>query len=503
MIHDQDWAEHVAAWQRGQAAFWSGAAGAGGMDGFTPEAMGAADAWIFQRLSAPGSMAGAPDTPALAELALAVTALQRMITRTWEDVTADFCASQSSFAMAAEGWVDARALWFRTAEQAFLAVIRRPAYVAAQARVLRALGRAWDEMPTQMQALARESWQAWQTGSQTVQRLTGTRVAIAQTPGDVIWQSEKTTLTRYRPMAPARPGPPILIAHGLIGRQTMTDLVPERSLVRRLLAAGLDLYVVDWGNAGPEDADHGLDHYAGRQLGGAIDACLAHAHRDRLILFGICQGGTLAAAHAARFPDRLAGLITAVAPIDFHAAGADRNPAHGLLNLWMRALSPEDIDRLIALDGNMPGPLLGALFDLMNPVKTLRKYTVDLFQQSPDELRLFLAMERWIADRPDLPGALARTWLVDLYQQNALARGTLSLAGQPVDLSAITVPVLNVYATRDHIIPPPCARALGRFIPVDRYREQAMPTGHIGTFVSSRAQPILAPAIVEWLDTIS
>jgi polyhydroxyalkanoate synthase subunit PhaC len=77
--------------------------------------------------------------------------------------------------------------------------------------------------------------------------------------------------------------------------------------------------------------------------------------------------------------------------------------------------------------------------------------------------------------------------------------GGFRLDGVPVDLRRIAVPVLNVFATGDHIIPPPCSRALGRLLDARLYEELALPTGHVGVFVSARSQALLAPAIVAWL----
>jgi polyhydroxyalkanoate synthase len=281
----------------------------------------------------------------------------------------------------------------------------------------------------------------------------------------------------------------------------MTDLTPERSLVRNLLAAGVDVFVLDWGDAGPEDAGNGFGHYAGDLLGQAVDAVLAESGAARAVLFGICQGGTMAACHAALDNGRLSGLIVAVTPIDFHADVHDADPAHGLLNVWVRSLTEDDLDALIALDGNLSGELMGIVFNQLNPVRTIAKYVVEFPEAAaePRALATFLAMERWLADRPDLPGAVARSWLVELYRRNALVAGKFSPAGTPVDLRRIGVPVLNVFATGDHIIPPPCSRALGRLVDPRRYEELALPTGHVGVFVSARSQVLLAPAIVSWL----
>ena len=49
---------------------------------------------------------------------------------------------------------------------------------------------------------------------------------------------------------------PVLVAYGLVGRYTMADLQEDRSLIRNLLAQGVDLYAVDWGE--PSRADRWL-----------------------------------------------------------------------------------------------------------------------------------------------------------------------------------------------------------------------------------------------------
>jgi polyhydroxyalkanoate synthase len=108
-------------------------------------------------------------------------------------------------------------------------------------------------------------------------------------------------------------------------------------------------------------------------------------------------------------------------------------------------------------------------------------------------------MEKGRADRPDLPGGVARSWLIDLYHRNTLVAGRFAPGGVPDDLRRIAIPVLNVFATGDHIIPPPCSRAMGRLLDARLYEELALPTGHVGVFVSARSQVLLAPAIVSWL----
>lgn len=329
----------------------------------------------------------------------------------------------------------------------------------------------------------------------------GATIRIATAPKDEVWRDGRIRLYRYRPAVERAHLGPMLIMHGLIGRQSMTDLEPGRSLVRRLLEAGGDLFVLDWGNPGRADRFKDFTDYAEIYLGDVVAAVRAASGAPKIALFGICQGGVFAAIHAARHPETINGLAMAVTPIDFHADMDQPVPGRGLLNLWIRSLPADLLEDLVDERGNLSGQLTGALFQQLAPARTLAKYTSDLVDlaDDPDALDTFLRMEKWLADRPDHPGAAAKEWLIGLYQQNRLVRGSFVVDGRPVDLGAIACPVLNIFGAEDHIIPPPCSRAMGRFLAGRDYRELEVPTGHVGVFVSRRAQQIVAPAVAEWL----
>jgi polyhydroxyalkanoate synthase len=222
---------------------------------------------------------------------------------------------------------------------------------------------------------------------------------------------------------------------------------------------------------------------------------------DQVNLIGICQGGVFSTCYAALFPRRVATLTLAVTPLDFHGDAAEPTRGSGYMNLWARALTPDDIDHLIDSLGNSPGPLVGFAFLMMNPIGNLTKYSIDLLDILDDDKKLlgFLRMERWIADRPNNPGEVVRQWYKDLYQGNKLIRNELVLGGRTVDLRRITMPVLNVYAEGDVIIPNACSRGMQGHFGTDDYTELGVPGGHIGTFVGGKAQKILAPTIAGWL----
>ena len=180
-----------------------------------------------------------------------------------------------------------------------------------------------------------------------------------------------------------------------------------------------------------------------------------------------------------------------VTPIDF-------DTPDNLLGHWARQI---DADLLVEALGNVPGEMLNLTFLSLKPFRlTGQKYVdfVDMLDD-PEKLRNFVRMEKWIFDSPDQAGEAFREFIKGFYQQNSLVKGELLLGGSRVDMKRITMPVFNVYATQDHLVPPASSLALKRYVGTDDYTELAFKGGHIGIYVSGRAQKEIPAAIAEWL----
>jgi len=332
-------------------------------------------------------------------------------------------------------------------------------------------------------------------------------VGIAETPSETVFQIDKVRVLRYAPLKDAKRTedqlnvPPVLICYGLFGRQTMIDLQEDRSLVRNLLAAGVDVYVVDWGSPTRADQYLTLDDYIELYLGSCVEHLVAENGGKPITLFGICEGGTFATALAAQRPELLAGLALAITPVDFHGEPDKFWRGEGYLNSWIQNLSKDDVDLIIDTFGMLPGEITGAVFSSLTPVASMTKYNIGLARMDGDKDTIlnFLRMEKWIADRPDHPGEAGRQWLNELYRENRLVGGTFEVAGQPVDLTNIACPVLNIYALQDHIVPVSCSKALGKFVKPHLYEEIGFPGGHVGVFVSRKAQGVVAGGMLDWL----
>ena len=338
-------------------------------------------------------------------------------------------------------------------------------------------------------------------GAQFLTSVRDEEVAIATTEKDEIWRCDKIVLYRYRPLVERELKQPLLIVFSLVGNYRIVDLQEDRSLVRNLLRSGISVYVIDWGHPSRGDRFLGMDDYINDYLAGAVEAVSRQEGGERVNVLGICEGGTFSLCYAALDPQVVQNLILIVTPIDFHAEDPEKRLGHGFINMWTRNIKPEDVDRLLAAHGNLPGELMGSIFASMTPMRTLLKYNLDLMEIAADKSKLlnFLRMEKWLADRPHHPGEVARQWIKDLYQENKLIKGEFFLGQQRVDLAAVSMPVLNIYANDDHIIPPAMTRNVGARFGTKDYTEIALPAGHMGVFVSGKTQGLLGDKIAKWL----
>ncbi|MDX0116805.1 alpha/beta fold hydrolase, partial [Sinorhizobium meliloti] len=257
-------------------------------------------------------------------------------------------------------------------------------------------------------------------------------IDVGATPKTLVLRRDKVELFQYEPTAERTVETSVLMIYGLIGRYTIADLQSDRSLVRGLLSRGIDLWLIDWGRPGRGERWLTMDDYVDDYIHEAVQRICRDTGHDKVTLLGICEGGVFTTCYAALHPEKVKNLVLTVTPIDFHADIDDPAAHHGLLNIWTRSLAPEDIDRMVDTLGVIPGEFMGSIFSLMTPMRSLIKYNVDLIDIVADKDKLinFLRMEKWLADRPDHPGAAGRQWLKELYQENRLVEGRFAISGR-------------------------------------------------------------------------
>ena len=316
-------------------------------------------------------------------------------------------------------------------------------------------------------------------------------VEVGCSDKEAVYREDKVTLYRYKPIAKPAGVTPLLISYALVNRPYMMDLQQDRSLIRRLLEQGLDIYLIDWGYPDGADRFLDLDDYINGYLHNCLQYVLDQHGIDAANLLGVCQGGTFSLCYTALHPERIKNLVTMVTPVDFQTP-------ENLLSKWIQDV---DVNAMVNAGGNVSGEMLNFAYVSLMPFRLMQQKYVSLVDilKDPRQVENFMRMEKWIFDSPDQAGEAFRQFTRMFYIDNSLMKGTAELGGERVDLKKITRPVLNVFGRQDHLVPPSASIPLERCVGTKDYTAFEMDVGHIGMYVSGKSQKQLPETIARWL----
>ena len=333
----------------------------------------------------------------------------------------------------------------------------------------------------------------------------GTKVEAGLTPKEAVWQKVEARLYHYEPRRQKKYPVPVLIVYAPILRPYILDLVPGNSFVEYLLREGFDVYLLDWGNAGPEDKRLSFEDWILDYMPEAVESVLKNSGAQGLTVFGYCQGGTMSAIYASLFPEEhLKNLILLATPTNF----APEDPGiFGLWTLWSRnSENYFDPDLIVEAFGNIPEDFLRRLAETqasaLKPLPDLAGSYAKMWDRIMPKktLTTWLAVSKWVDDGTPFPGEAFKQWIREFYQQNKLPKGEMELRGQRVDLSNIECPLLNVAGSKDFICPVAQAEATMDLVGSRDKEFLVLDAGHVGLMTGPVAKKELWPRVGSWLE---
>ncbi|AKG91008.1 Poly{3-hydroxyalkanoate} synthetase [Geoglobus ahangari] len=306
---------------------------------------------------------------------------------------------------------------------------------------------------------------------------------------DVVDEDWLFKLLHFKPRRKRLLKTPVLIVYAYINRPYILDLHERVSVVRKMLEAGLDVWMVDWGYPKRADKYYRIEDYVDY-----IDRCVNIIKKkkkvDKVTLHGYCLGATLSTIYSTLHPENVKNLVVQAPPINFHTDNT--------LAVWARNIDPDKVARAM---GNASGDFLNFAFLLVDPIRlTVEKYQA-LLNRLDDRkfVHDFLYMDHWIFDSPAIPGCVYEEYITRWYHRNEVIEGKFDVNGQKVDLRKITMPTLLLVADRDHITPPECAIPFYEKIPSKDKLMLRVNKGHIGLTVSSSAHRELWDKAIKWI----
>ncbi|MFA5591926.1 MAG: alpha/beta fold hydrolase [Micavibrio sp.] len=279
-------------------------------------------------------------------------------------------------------------------------------------------------------------------------------------------------------------GIPVIVIPSMINGSAILDLLPDRSFVRFLAGQGLEVYLLDWGEAAKDPGLSSFDTAMRERLLPALDAAGAE-----VMLLGYCMGGLFAAAASVLRPNKVKGLVMLAAPWNFHDSEA-------ALKNRISVMKPAALPYM-AQHGRLPESWVQAVFATLDPEGSIRKFAA--FAALPErdkKAELFVAVEDWLNEGGALPAAMARSCMEEWYERNLPHNGEWLVCGEVIAAENVACPALVVAAKEDKIVPLESALSFGDKAGTERI---LCATGHIGLMVSRDAAAAIWAPVARWL----
>ncbi len=295
---------------------------------------------------------------------------------------------------------------------------------------------------------------------------------IGACPWETVPGSELYTarLRHYpRPEGVKPNGKTLYMASPMINRCELFDLAPGKSVVEGMLALGYDLYMVDYGNPGPEQKHLGLNFY-GKTVHDRYLDLVMERHPDQVIeVMAYCMGGTLFMPYLARRVEEAAlegrelkirQVVLMTTPILFD----DEKSGHKPMRDVIRESYDAEIMQTFFGESNLPPQTIEAGMHAIQPGVAFSVaegfYARANFPGAIDDAAPFL---HWLNSGTRFPAKAHREWIERVFIGNEIWEGRYCLPsrfpeldGKPVNMDVLNTADFAIFdyrGQRDPIAP--------------------------------------------------
>jgi polyhydroxyalkanoate synthase subunit PhaC len=269
---------------------------------------------------------------------------------------------------------------------------------------------------------------------------------VGQTPKNVVWKKNKATLLHY-PAVEKKYETPIFLVYSLFNRSYLLDLAPGLSVIEGLVNKGYEVYLLDWGIAGPEDQDINLETYVMDYIKKGVQRALRHSGADGISLIGYCLGGTLASIYTSIAEEPIKNLIAATSPFNFEPVSMPDKWAEGFKN------DAFNLERMLDVHSIIPSEYVQAFFRGMGSPIYFSPY-VSLMNRIDDDkfVEKWRRVNKWTNEHVPFTREAFRQFNNDLARNNKFFKGEFTVRGRKADLANIKSNFLAVASKNDHLV---------------------------------------------------
>ena len=271
---------------------------------------------------------------------------------------------------------------------------------------------------------------------------------VAVTPGRIVFENDLMQLVQYAPATDVVRLRPLLIVPPWINKFYILDLRPKNSFIKWAVEQGHTVFVISWVNPDERLAEKSLDDYMLEGPVAALDAVEQATGEPRVNAIGYCLGGTLLAATLAYLK---AKGRQAVESATFFTTMVDFEEP-GELGVFIDDEQLSLMERAMEEKGYFDGSSMAEAFNLLRANDLIWSFVVNNYLMGKEPFPFDLLY--WNSDSTRMPRAMHSAYLREMYRHNRLREpGGITLAGVPIDLATVDVPVYILSTREDHIAP--------------------------------------------------
>ena len=270
---------------------------------------------------------------------------------------------------------------------------------------------------------------------------------LANTPGKVVYQNDLVQLIHYQATTAKQFTKPMLIVPPFINKYYVLDLDERKSLVKGLLDAGHNVFMISWVNPDASHADKDFVDYMNMGPLACIASIKTLSKCKQVNITGFCVGGTLSATAVAYLraqKDTSVGSLTLLTTLlDFEEPGE-------VGNYFAEDMLPM-IEQSADIKGVFDGRIIGMSFSLLRENSLFWSFFINNYLKGKDPAPFDILY--WNSDATNIPSACFKQYLSLTYWHNKLKEpGTVTIDGVPIDFANIDTPTYFLSTVADHIV---------------------------------------------------
>jgi polyhydroxyalkanoate synthase len=233
-----------------------------------------------------------------------------------------------------------------------------------------------------------------------------------------------------------------------INKFYILDLQPRNSFIKFAVDQGFTVFVLSWVNPDERLSHKSFEDYMLEGPLAALDAIERATGEKEVTAIGYCLGGTLLACTLAWMAERRDSRIKAAtfftSLVDFAEPGE--------LGVFIDEEQLAGIEETMAKRGYLDGSEMATTFNMLRANDLIWSFVINNYLMGKDPFPFDLLY--WNSDSTRMPATMHGFYLRRFYHENKLVEpGAITLAGVPIDLRRIKLPVYWVSTREDHIAP--------------------------------------------------